>query len=143
MELWEVVARESIRDLVTRYNSNGDAGRFQQVIELFAPNAVMQLHDRSYSGLDEIMTIFTGTRDTLRGGETPGYVRHYGATHQIDLINETSATGRLYFAVISSVGLDHWGRYVDRYCEIDGHWRFAHRKVVVDGQSPSSLFPVV
>ena len=28
MQLWELTARESIRDLVTRYNSNGDAGRF-------------------------------------------------------------------------------------------------------------------
>lgn len=143
MELWEVVARESIRDLVTRYNSNGDAGRFAQVIELFAPDSVMQLHDRSYSGLDEIMTIFTGTQETLRGGGTASYVRHFGATHQIDLINATSATGRLYFAVISPAGLDHWGRYIDRYCTIDGAWRFAHRKVVVDGQSPSSLFPAV
>lgn len=143
MELWEVIARESIRDLVTRYNSNGDAGRFPQVIELFAPDAVMQLHDHTYSGLDQIMTIFTGTQDRLRRGQTPGYVRHFGATHQIDLIDETSATGRLYFAVISSVGLDHWGRYADQYCVIDGAWKFAHRKVVVDGQSPTSLFPAV
>ena len=36
MELWELVARESIRDLVARYNANGDSGRFDQVLELFA-----------------------------------------------------------------------------------------------------------
>ena len=28
MELWELFAREGIRDLVARYNSNGDTGRF-------------------------------------------------------------------------------------------------------------------
>ena len=32
----ELVARESIRDLVARYNPNGDSGRFDQVVELFA-----------------------------------------------------------------------------------------------------------
>jgi len=28
MEIWELVARESVRDLVQRYNANGDSGRF-------------------------------------------------------------------------------------------------------------------
>src|SRR5437764_27815 len=27
MEMWEAIARESIRDLVYRYNANGDTGR--------------------------------------------------------------------------------------------------------------------
>jgi hypothetical protein len=31
MELWELIAREGIRDLVTRYNSNGDTGRLEQL----------------------------------------------------------------------------------------------------------------
>jgi SnoaL-like domain len=139
MELWEVVARESIRDLVTRYNSNGDSGRFAQVIELFAADAVMELQDRSYNGLDEIMTIFTGTQEKIRGTTTPSYVRHYTATHQIDLVDETYASGRCYFAVLSPTGLDHWGRYIDNYRVIDGAWRFASRRVIVDGQSPTSV----
>ena len=46
MELWELVARESIRDLVARYNANGDAGRFDQVWTLFADDAVMELVTR-------------------------------------------------------------------------------------------------
>jgi hypothetical protein len=141
MQSWELAARESIRDLVTRYNSNGDAGRFPQVMELFAADAVMQLEDRTYTGLEEILTIFTGTQDHLRNVEAPGYVRHFGATHQIDLLDQNSATGRLYFSVITPIGLDHWGRYIDRYRVVDGLWRFAHRKVVVDGQLPNSLFP--
>ena len=38
MELWQLIARESIRDLVARYNANGDTGRFAQVRELFSPD---------------------------------------------------------------------------------------------------------
>ena len=68
MELWELDARESIRDLVTRYNSNGDTGRFPQVLELFAPDAVMETVTPDgaahvYRGRDDIATIFTGTRE--------------------------------------------------------------------------------
>ncbi|MGD9704577.1 MAG: nuclear transport factor 2 family protein [Acidimicrobiia bacterium] len=141
METWELLARESIRDLVARYNSNGDSGRFEQVMELFAPDAVMQLRDRVCTGRDEILTIFSGTKERVRGAASQGYVRHFVATHQIDLIDEAHATGRAYFAVISPSGLDHWGRYIDEYRTVDGQWRFASRRVVVDGLSRTSILP--
>jgi ketosteroid isomerase-like protein len=139
MELRQLLAREQIRDLVTRYNSNGDSGRFAQVMELFADDAVMQLKDRVCHGKDEIITIFTGTKERLRGGATPGYVRHFTATHQIDFVDEAHATGRAYYSVISPTGLDHWGRYLDTYRLVAGVWKFAVRKVTVDGQASTSV----
>jgi hypothetical protein len=141
MKAWEVAARESIRDTVARYNANGDTGRFAQVIELFTVDAVMELSGRTYTGRDEIITIFTGARDRPSAGSDRGYVRHFTATHQIDLVDESNAVGRLYFQVLTEVGLDHWGRYVDRYRVEDDRWKLAHRKVTVDGQSPGSTFP--
>jgi len=140
MEIWQLVARESIRDLVARYNANGDTGRFAQVLEQFAPDAVMELEGRTYTGLDEIITIFTGTKDRGSSSGAPAYVRHFTATHQIDLVDETHAAGRCYFQVLTSIGLDHWGRYVDEYRTVDGAWRIARRKVTVDGRSPASVF---
>ena len=50
METWELIARESIRDLVARYNANGDTGRFDQLMELFAPDAVMDVDGEVYEG---------------------------------------------------------------------------------------------
>jgi hypothetical protein len=142
MEQWQLEAREAIRDLVARYNANGDTGRFAQVIELFAPDAVMELDDgRLHSGRDEIMTIFTGTRDRVRSDGGPTYLRHMTATHQIDLIDPSAARGRSYYQVLTRVGLDHWGRYIDEYRTVDGTWRFARRKVTLDGRAPDSLFP--
>ncbi len=141
MEPWEIEARECIRDLVVRYNANGDSGRFAEVRKLFTDDAVMSLEGTVYTGIDDIMTIFTGARDMLSsGGTAPAYLRHMTATHQIDVIDERHATGRSYFQVLTSVGLDHWGRYVDEYRTVDGIWRFARRRVDVDGRSPQSLF---
>jgi len=136
MELWELGARESIRDLVARYNANADAGRFDDVLALFAGNATMTIPGRTYQGSAEIRSIFTSTRDRA----IPGPVRHHTSTHQIDLVDETAATGRCYFTVITAIGLDHWGRYVDAYAQIDGRWVFADRQVTVDGYSPTSSF---
>jgi hypothetical protein len=150
MELWELVARESIRDLVARYNSNGDSGRFAEVLALFAPDAVMELHDGvPYEGIERIESIFTGTRETVKAlpvsgsdGDGPPrrvYMRHYTATHQIDLVDATHARGRCYYQVLMQDGLDHWGRYIDEYEMRDGHWVFTRRKVTLDGYVPGGM----
>jgi hypothetical protein len=148
MELWELMAREGIRDLVTRYNSNGDTGRLAQVFELFAPDATMEIASdggeaRTYRGIEEIRTIFTGAVETFRetAGQRaqPGYVRHCIATHQIDLVDAQHAKGRCYFFVIRANGLDHWGRYLDQYEARDGRWLFTYRKVTTEGRQPEPV----
>ncbi|MGE0877377.1 MAG: nuclear transport factor 2 family protein [Acidimicrobiia bacterium] len=149
MELWEVIARESIRDLVTRYNSNGDTGRFPQMIECFAPDAVMEIGEpddkTTYRGTGEIINIFTGAKanwNTELSGDVPAgekpkhYIRHRIATHQIDFVDQTHARGRCYYSVIMPHGLDHWGRYFDEYEERDGRWLFTYRRVTTEGRTP-------
>lgn len=132
-------AREEIRDLVARYNANGDTGRFAQVKELFAEDAVMRIEPgQELTGRDAIMTIFSGATATT-GPLT--HVRHFTSTHQIDFEDAEHASGRLYFAVLTDVGLDHWGRYVDRYVRTVEGWKFSQRSVSVDGWSDGSLFP--
>jgi hypothetical protein len=93
VELWELVARESIRDLVARYNANGDSGRLAHVLELFADDATMELAGtgghmaggdmaggdmaggdmaggtgdvRTFRGRAEIESIFTGAVSSFR-----------------------------------------------------------------------------
>jgi hypothetical protein len=155
MEVWEVIARESIRDLATRYNANGDSGRFDNVMLLFADDAVMKLEGMElegedgrdpYRGHDEILSIFTGARDRQPdepGGDQPSgapehYVRRRIATHQIDFDDETHALGYCYYQVVMPHGLDHWGRYFDRYEQRDGRWLFTHRRVTVEGRTERS-----
>ncbi len=135
------VARDQIRDLVARYNANGDAGRFDEVLALFADDAVMEIVGRPvHVGRAAIETVFTRAQDQLRGAATAGYVRHFTATHQIDLIDETHAGGRCYFAVLTPIGLDHWGRYIDEYVRREGRWLFARRTVAVDDHAPGSRY---
>jgi hypothetical protein len=151
MELWELVARESIRDLVARYNANGDSGRFAEMMKVFADDAVMELvaadgSVRRYEGAAEVASIFTETKSGWDGGTaagkgttTPHHVRHFTSTHQIDLTNQTEATGRLYYLVLMAHGVDHWGRYVDEYGLRDGRWLITQRRALSDGRMPHSL----
>jgi len=140
----EVAARVAIADLVARYNAQGDSGRFEQLLELFCDDAVMELEGTdgtvtTYEGTAAIATIFTGAatrwRDQAAARSARHYLRHFTSTHQIDLVDERHATGRCYFAVLMPHGLDHWGRYLDRYEARHGRWLFARRRAVTDGHA--------
>lgn len=140
MEVWELAARESIRDLVARYNANGDSGRFDPMLELFAEEAVMELPDGTHRGRAAIRAFLEGVAE--KTGAAPSarakYIRHFTATHQIDVAGESEATGRSYYLVITDRGVDHWGRYIDAYRQIEGRWLFWRRKVTLDGAVPGS-----
>ena len=137
MEHWELAARESIRDLVARYNANGDAGRTDAVLALFTEDAVMELPGGTYRGLNEIRGMFEDAAGvTGEEGGAAAFIRHYTATHQIDVDDPDTARGRAYYLVVTDQGPDHWGRYVDRYRREEDRWRFAHRLVTVDRAVP-------
>lgn len=144
MELWELEARESIRDLVARYNANGDSGRIEQLVALFAKEAVMVIPPAGeYVGREAIgeflSSVAKGTQDNAeRGDGSVRFIRHFTATHQIDVLERNRAKGRSYFAVLTDRGLDHWGRYLDEYRRIDGRWQFWHRTCTTDGQVENS-----
>jgi hypothetical protein len=147
MDVHDLIARESIRDLVARYNAYGDSGRFEALAELFAGDAVMEIVQLGggvvrHEGRDDIGRIFSRVSDRIesRPGDGPSYIRHFTATHQIDLVDADHAEGRLYFVVLMPHGLDHWGRYVDRYQRVADGWVFAHRKVHVEGRTADSWF---
>jgi 3-phenylpropionate/cinnamic acid dioxygenase small subunit len=137
----ELLAREAIRDIVARYNSYGDSGLFDHMLALFAPDAVLEIDGTAHQGHEQIRAVFTGVPGrTSKATGTPAYLRHCTATHQIDLVGDRTATGRCYFLVLTAVGLDHWGRYLDDYRVAGAEWRFARRRVLVDGLAPASLF---
>lgn len=140
-EVSDLLARESIRDLVVRYNSYGDSGLFDRMLGLFAADAVVEIGDAVYQGRPALQGAFGRVpAHTSTPGGRPAYLRHCTATHQIDLLDETTATGRCYFFVLTAVGLDHWGRYLDEYQVVDDEWRFTRRRVLTDAHSPQSIF---
>jgi hypothetical protein len=138
VDSWEVVARESIRDLVARYNANGDSGRFDHVLACFTPHATMEIDGVVHRGQAEIRSIFTDTAEAAQRWSEPLGMRHFTSTLQIDLISRQEASSRCYYQVLTTHGLDHWGRYLDNYEVVDGHWYFSRRRVFLDGRAPDS-----
>lgn len=136
MEPFELEARECIRDLVARYNAKGDAGRFDEMLALFAEDATFELEGETLHGRPAIRAYFEGVAQRTGPGRAAAFVRHFTATHQIDVLSEHEARGRCYYAVLTERGLDHWGRYLDEYRRSDGRWLFQRRKVTLDAAVP-------
>lgn len=133
MDVWELVARESIRDLIACYAVNVDRGQFDDVAALFSPDATFELRDRRYEGRDEIRGIFTTAGVSLRSQQGSPIVRHVVGSHQIDVLSPIKARSQCYYVVFVTSGLDHWGRYLDEFAPVDGRWRFTSRRDRIDG----------
>src|SRR6188768_2088444 len=98
MELWELVARESIRDRIARWNSNGDAGRMAEMVKVLAPDVEFSIADGEFlHGRDEVLQSLLSVRDGkapsdaapaatgryLPPGKQPS-IRHYTSNPTID-----------------------------------------------------------
>ena len=137
MELWELSAREEIRETLARYHHFGDSGKFVEMAALFASDGVLEVRgEQAVEGRAAIVDYLTGVnRDVVAMSEVP-ILRHYSTNVTISVVSEHEATAASAFLVISETGLDHWGRYRDQLVPVDGGWGFAHRLVRTDGYAP-------
>ena len=140
MELWELVAREQIRDTLARYNWSGDAGRLDDLADTFCADGGLEIRGfEPLRGRSEIVTFLGGvTRTVAVGGGVKPIVRHNVASLLFNELTRDHAQVSSYFTVVTHIGLDHIGRYRDTVVP-DGHtWRIRHRKVSTDWVAPNS-----
>lgn len=139
MDATEAVARECIRDLVARYAHAADRGRSDEVAGLFVEAGVLALPDgHELVGPAAIRAFLDATAAAMRAAPAQGRVRHHVASHRILVDGPDAARGFAYFLVVTERGPDHWGRYADRYARTAAGWRFAERRVRLDGAAPGS-----
>jgi hypothetical protein len=128
--------REAIRHLMAVYNGNGDRGRVEALGAVFAADGVIEFSGESTRGRAAIVA-----RLSKAGTRNPALTvsRHHITTSLIELDGET-ANARTYFQVLTDIGLDHHGHYIDRLVKQGGAWFIAHRNVRIDYQAPNSLY---
>ncbi len=157
MEVWELAARESIRDRIARWNSNGDAGRMAEMVKVLAPDVEFSIREGEVMhGRDAVLESLLGVKDGkadsvdapaptgryLPPGKRPS-IRHFTSNPTIDFESDTRARARTYYQVLSSFGLDHWGRYLDEFGVVDGEWLITKRTVTTEGVDPEGWAAVL
>ncbi|NND69480.1 MAG: nuclear transport factor 2 family protein [Halioglobus sp.] len=137
MQADELAARESLRDLTSRYNMHGDSGRIAELVALFTEDGELEVDgDAVCRGHTALHAFFAGVAQG--GASVPELrtLRHHLTTQQIDMLDAGRATARTYFTVYTDRGVDHWGVYRDDFRLTAQGWRIARRRVGVDGFTP-------
>jgi hypothetical protein len=140
MEMWELAAREQIRDTLARYNWAGDAGRLEELAETFCADGVLEIRgSQTLRGRSEIVTFLGGvTGKVAVSADVKPIVRHNVANVLFTGVTRDQAHVSCYFTVVTHIGLDHIGRYGDTFVPDGGTWLIKHRKVSTDWAAPTS-----
>ncbi len=130
----EVIERETIRELLVRYVSLVDQGRYQEVAPLFAPDAILEVTDEEPSqGAIEIEALLVRAGDSLRHHMASPILRHHLSSIVIDFVEPHQARTTGYFIAVTEIGPDHWGRYRDTLIRTDDAWRIQRRLIQIEG----------
>ncbi len=140
MEMWELVAREQIRDTLARYNWSGDAGRLDGLAETFCADGVLEIRGfEPLRGRSEIAAFLGGITGRIAiGADVKPIVRHNLTNVLFVELAPDQARVDSYFTVVTHMGLDHYGRYRDILVPQSGTWLIKHRKVSTDWAAPDS-----
>lgn len=137
MKLWELVARERIRDTLARYNWSGDAGRLDDMVGSFCEDGELQLRgEEPLHGRAAIAEFLSGI--TTSGFGATRIVRHNLTNIRFLEVTPEQARIASYFTVFTEIGLDHYGRYRDAFVPVGDDWLIRHRLVSTDWAAPNS-----
>ena len=150
MEMWEIEARESVRHTLSSYHFAGDRGRVDELAACFHADGILEIAGRDpWQGRDAIRDGLRGALDTKADEREPStpltHLHHHLATPHFHVVTPTEVRTSSYFAAMTDIGLDHWGRYADVLTPDDStpdgpRWLFRQRTVIVEGHTPASLF---
>jgi hypothetical protein len=151
VELWELTAREACRDTLAQYTHSGDRYLLEEFAGAFCEDGMLEIRGAEpLRGREAIMARFGGAPAAAQAQEQAAQLRGAGAKRRIVRHNVTNirfesvqpdeAVVASYFTVITEIGLDHMGRYRDRFVPMGDRWLIAHRFVSTDWRSPETTF---
>jgi len=143
MELWELVARERIRDTLARYNWSGDSLRLDELARSFCEDGELELRgSEPVRGRAAIVELLGGVvaepNSTAQTSGVKRIVRHNVTNIRFTDVRPDEAQVACYFTVVTEIGLDHYGRYRDTFVPVGDDWLIRHRFVSTDWSAPDS-----
>lgn len=136
----ELRTRVGVADLMATYQFLADHGKLAELSQLFLPDAVFTTNTEQFVGPGEVLDFFGRTGVAFSStGLLPA--RHHLSSIYIQPRPDGSASTYACFGLVGSRGLDHWGTYRDEVVTTPDGWRFARRKVKIEGHVADS--PVI
>lgn len=140
MEMWQLVAREQIRDTLARYNWSGDAGDLDGLAETFCTDGALEIRGlEPLRGRSAIEAFLRGISGKIAADvDVKPIVQHNVTNLLFTELGPGQARVKSYFTVITHIGLDHCGRYRDILVPDGGTWLIKRRQVSTDWAAPGS-----
>ena len=139
MQMWELVARERIRDTLALYNWSGDAGRVEDLTQSFCPDGELEVRGTATArGRTAIADFLGGVAAPRVQTAVKRIVRHTLTNIRFTELTQERAQVSSYFTVFTEIGLDHYGRYRDVFAPVGESWLIAHRFVSTDWRAENS-----
>ncbi|HET6736874.1 nuclear transport factor 2 family protein [Mycobacterium sp.] len=143
MELWELCAREHIRDTLARYNWSGDALKLDELAQTFCEDGQLELRGSApVRGREAIIAFLQSAvaapSAVAQASGVTRIVRHNVTNIRFTEVTPHEARVACYFTVFTEIGIDHFGRYRDVFVPDDGQWLISHRFVSTDWHAPDS-----
>jgi SnoaL-like domain len=141
MKLDEMLTREAIRYTIGRYNSAIDRSAYPELAEVFAPDGTMAFggHAR-FEGREKIIAALTAGAEKRGAFDAKNFQRHLLGNSIINVVDDASARSVHYILVISELGVDHSGVYVDDFVKSGDRWLIKHRQANLEWVRPDSRF---
>jgi hypothetical protein len=133
-------ARDAVRYTVSLYNSAVDRAAYHELVNVFAPEAEMIISDDiRISGRQAIVDgLSAGAK--RRGAFEPGNFQRHNLGNSIINITGDIARSVHYIMVLTELGFDHAGVYIDRFEKRDDYWWIVERRANMEWARPDSRF---
>ena len=141
MKLDEMLAREAIRYTIGRYNSAIDRSAYPELADVFTSDGVMAFGGQArFEGRDKIIAALSAGAQKRGAFEPKNFQRHLLGNSIINVVDDATARSVHYIMVVTEIGFDHSGVYVDDFVKSGDRWLIAHRAANLEWVRPDSRF---
>jgi hypothetical protein len=141
MKLDEMLVREAIRYTISRYNSAIDRSAYPELAQVFTPDGTMAFGGQArFEGRDKVIAALTAGAEKRGAFDAKNFQRHLLGNSIINVVDDSSARSVHYIVVITELGVDHSGVYVDDFVKSGERWLIRHRQANLEWVRPDSRF---
>lgn len=141
MTLDELLTRGAIDYTMSRYCSAIDRGAYDELAEVFTPDAVVTFGNaRPLVGVNDIVATMTAGAEG-RGSLLPqNFQRHILGKAIVNVIDSQHAKAVHYVVVVNELGPDVPGVYIDDFVKSGDRWLIERRIVNAEWTRPDSRY---
>ena len=141
MNLEMLAAREGIRYTISIYNQAVDRGAYQDLGVVFATDGEMIISEStSFKGRENIIESLSAGAIKRGVGQNGNFQRHSLGNSIINVIDANNAKSIHFIMVMTELGFDHSGVYIDDFVRVGDRWLIKTRRANMEWARPDSRF---